>query len=250
MNPDRHPALRDSREPKEARAPLACWMERWSARRSLPRHRHTHAYLAIVLSGGYEECGSRGRYRVRAGDVLVHGAFDSHLDRFGDGETRVLNLTVAGGAPEYGLGRITDPDALLRAVRCGAAEAGICLRQQLTEAKSRPDDWPDLLARDLLADPACPLAGWAHRHGFAAETLSRGFGRVFAVSPAAFRLEARARRAFTRIVGTDEPLTAIAADTGFADAAHMSRAIRALTGFPPRHWRESNSFKTGEMRFG
>jgi AraC-like DNA-binding protein len=233
-----------------ARAPLACWMERWSARHCLPRHRHPHAYLAIVLCGGYEECGSRGRYRVRPGDVLVHGAFDSHLNRFGDGETRVLNLAVPGLAPEYGLGRISDPDALVRAARGGAAEAGLCVRQQLTEAKSRPDDWPDLLARDLLADPACPLAGWAHRHGFAAETLSRGFGRVFAVSPAAFRLEARTRRAFARIVGTDEPLTAIAADTGFADSAHMSRAIRALTGFPPRHWRESNPFKTGEMRFG
>lgn len=249
MSPVGPAALPDSLEPKEARAPHACWLERWSPRRSLPRHRHAHAYLAIVLAGGYEECGSRGRYRVRPGDVLVHGAFDSHLDRFGDGETRVLNLTVPGGAPEYGLGRITDPDALLRAAKSGAT-AGMCLRQQLTEAKSRPEDWPDLLARDLLADPACPLAGWAQRHGFAAETLSRGFGRVFGVSPAAFRLEARARRAFTRIVGTDEPLTAIAADTGFADSAHMSRALRALTGFPPRHWRESNPFKTGEMRFG
>jgi AraC-like DNA-binding protein len=244
-----HPAPPDSLAPTEARAPLTCWLERWGARHCLPRHRHSRSYLAVVLSGGYEECGSRGRYRVRTGDVLLHGAFDSHLNRFEDGETRVLNLALPGLAPAYGLGRIADPDALVHAAERGAAEAGDCLRQQLTEAESGADDWPDLLARDLLANPACRLAGWADRHGLAAETISRGFGRVFAMSPATFRLEARARQALLRILASHEPLAVIAADTGFADSAHMSRAVHALTGFAPRHWRESNSFKTTEMRF-
>ena len=227
---------------------VGCWMERWGAGHQLARHRHRQAYVAVVLAGGYEECGSRGRYRVRPGDVLVHDRFDSHLDRFDGGETHVLNLALAGSAPSYALGRIADPDALVHAARRGPAEAGACLREQLTEAECEPEDWPDLLARDLLANPACPLGPWADRRGLAAETISRGFGRVFALSPAAFRLEARARHAFFRIVGSHEPLTFIALETGFADAAHMSRAVRALTGFPPRHWRRSNSFKTADTR--
>lgn len=227
---------------------VGCWMERWGAGHHLARHRHRQAYVAVVLSGGYEECGSRGRYRVRSGDVLVHDLFDSHLDRFDDAATHVLNLALAGSAPSYALGRIADPDALVHAAERGPAEAGTCLREQLTEAERKPEDWPDLLARDLLANPACPLGDWADRHGFAAETLSRGFGRVFAMSPAAFRREARARRAFIRIAGGHEPFTFIALETGFADAAHMSRAVRALTGFPPVHWRQSNSFKTTGTR--
>ncbi len=225
---------------------VSCWVERWNAGQRLARHRHPQAYLTVVLSGGYEECGSRGRYRVRPGDVLVHDVFDSHLNRFEDRDTQLLNLALPGLAPRYGLARIADADELMHAAERGPAEAGDCLREQLAEAECGPEDWPDLLACDLLADPECPLGSWADSHGFAAETISRGFGRVFAISPAAFRLEVRARHAFVRIVAGSESLTTIAAETGFADSAHMSRAVRALTGFPPGHWRKSNSFKTKE----
>jgi AraC-like DNA-binding protein len=247
MTTIRHPALRDSVEPNGNLTAIACWMERWRAGHRLPRHRHRQAYVAVVLSGGYEECGSRGRYRVRPGEVLVHDVFDSHLNRFADRDTHVLNLTLPGLAPSYGFGRIADPDALVRAAERGPMEAGHCLREQLAGAERRPEDWPDLLACDLLANPAYPLGSWATSHGFAAETISRGFGRVFAMSPAAFRLEARAHQAFARIARSNEPLTTIAAETGFADSAHMSRAVHALTGFPPRHWRKSNAFKTREI---
>jgi len=225
---------------------VSCWAERWGPGQHLARHRHPRAYLTVVLSGGYEECGSRGRYRVRPGDVLVHDVFDSHLNRFEDRHTQLLNLALPGLAPRYGLGRIADPDALMRAAERGPAEAGQCLREQLAEIERDPADWPDLLARDLLADPVCSLGSWADSHGFAAATISRGFGRVFAISPARFRLEVRARHAFVRIVAGAEPLTTIAAETGFADSAHMSRAVRALSGFPPGHWRKSNPFKTKE----
>jgi AraC-like DNA-binding protein len=236
--------LADAAEPNAGLTAVACWTERWGARHRLARHRHRRAYVTVVLSGGYEECGSRGRYRVRPGDVLVHDAFDSHLDRFDGSDTHLLNLALAGLAPAYGFGRITDADELVHAAERGPAEAGQCLRQQLAAAECAPQDWPDLLACDLLANPTRALGSWADGHGFAAATLSRGFGRVFAISPAAFRLEARARQAFVRIIAGREPLTAIAAEAGFADSAHMSRAVRALTGFPPRYWRKSNSFKT------
>jgi AraC-like DNA-binding protein len=32
-------------------------------------------------------------------------------------------------------------------------------------------------------------------------------------------------------------LSAIAAEAGFSDQAHMTRAIAELTGKPPSHWR-------------
>ncbi|MDC0716159.1 helix-turn-helix domain-containing protein [Nannocystis bainbridge] len=40
-----------------------------------------------------------------------------------------------------------------------------------------------------------------------------------------------------RVVEGDEPLATIAATAGFADQAHMTRDIRALTGRTPGEWR-------------
>jgi hypothetical protein len=40
------------------------------------------------------------------------------------------------------------------------------------------------------------------------------------------------------------------AAAGFADQAHMSRAIRVLTGATPGNWRRSNSFKTAKTAYG
>jgi transcriptional regulator GlxA family with amidase domain len=44
------------------------------------------------------------------------------------------------------------------------------------------------------------------------------------------------------------PLARIAAEAGFADQAHMTRALGALTGRCPGHWRRSNKFKTASAR--
>ena len=219
--------------------------QNWSPYHRIPRHRHDCAYVAVVLSGTYEECGSRGRFRAGPGDVLLHSAFDAHLDRFQKQGAQILNLMVASAAPaSFSIGRVGDPDAIVRVAERDPIEAGIQLRAQLHEAHGALPDWPDLLATDLLRDPDCRLQTWASNHGLAAATISRGFGKVFGVTPATFRMEVRTRCALARITGGDEPLARIAAATGFADQAHMSRATRALTGSPPSWWRRSNPFKT------
>ena len=77
------------------------------------------------------------------------------------------------------------------------------------------------------------------------QTVSRGFTRIYGISPATFRAEIRARKAFRQIVQTAESMVEIASVIGFSDQAHMTRAVRALTGATPTHWRlRSNSFKT------
>jgi len=70
---------------------------------------------------------------------------------------------------------------------------------------------------------------------------------VFETSPAAFRAEARVHRALALMAAGGASLAGIAAGTGFADQAHMTRAIRALTGRPPGYWLRSNWFKTRRM---
>ncbi len=226
-------------------ASVTAGRERWDAHTAVPRHRHEHAYAAIVLAGGYEECGSHGRFRVGPGDVLLHGPFDAHLDRFFAAGAHILNLVVPALAlPRFRRGRVADADIIARLAQRDRCAAGDELVRQLRAQPPVCVDWPDLLAAELLRDPSCRLDAWARRHGLAPATISRGFRRTFGVTPAAFRLEARTHRAFERIVTSAQPLADLAQATGFADQAHLTRAVRALTGASPAAWRPSNRFKT------
>ena len=203
---------------------------------AIARHRHAPPYAALVLAGGYEECGTFGRHRVQAGAVLLHRSFDSHLNRFGARGARVLNLLLAA-QPAFALGAVSDPDTIARLAERDPVAAGAALEEQLRPLPLRSGDWPDTLAQDLQRDPQLRLQRWAHQHRLAAATLSRGFREVFATTPAGFRVELRARAALTLIAGGDAPLATIAASIGFADQAHMTRAVKVLTGHPPGHWR-------------
>ncbi len=224
---------------------LSSGREQWSASSFLPRHFHHRAYAAIVLSGGYEEGGNGGRFRVGAGDVLIHNTFDAHLNRFEVRGATILNLELPGSVTGLRTGRVADPDAIVRTAETDAEAAIGLLFTQLSEGARAADDWPDILAAEILRDPSCRLDRWAVAWGIAPETLSRGFGRLYGTTPAGFRAETRARRAFEQIVQSATPLAEIATLAGFADQAHMTRAVRALTGAPPRDWRRgSNLFKT------
>jgi len=68
-------------------------------------------------------------------------------------------------------------------------------------------------------------------------SLSRGFRSAFGVSPKRFGLESKAHTALRRIREGATALSTIAADAGFSDQTHMTRAIADLTGNSPSHWR-------------
>jgi AraC-like DNA-binding protein len=107
-------------------------------------------------------------------------------------------------------------------------------------------DWPDELAIDIRRHPALCLTEWAQNRGMAPASISRGFRRVYEVSPTAFRAQLRARRAWRSLVNGDLPLAVVALDNGFADQAHMTRAVTIVTGRSPSQWRRLglSRFKT------
>lgn len=227
---------------------IANGTERWGGGTCIPRHRHASGYAAIVLSGSYEECGTRGRFRVGPGDVLLHSPFDAHLDRFGLMGAQILNLELGDDlGVGASFGRLADADALARHVASDPEEAALRLRDVLLPAIPSLKDWPDMLAAELIDNPSLCLGAWAEANGLAAETLSRGFRKVFGIPPAVFRAEVRTHRTFADIVSSDAPLALIAVARGFADQAHLTRAMRALTGAPPSAWRRSNRFKTSAL---
>ena len=215
--------------------------ERLDAGTSIPRHRHRDGYVTVILSGGYHEAGFDGRRELDAGTVIVHRPYDAHLDHVGRGGADLINLPLPAGLVLPVAFRIDDPDAIARLAEIDPRAAAESLRP--SEAVRGASDWPDRLAADLVEAPDQRLGSWADRVGLAAETVSRGFQSAYGVAPARFRAEVRARQAMMMIERGDFGLAAIAAECGYSDQPHLNRAIVALTGRPPGHWRRSIPFK-------
>lgn len=182
--------------------------------RTFHRHHHLRGYAAVLIGGSCHESGDRGRFDARAGDVLIHAAFDGHADRIGARGAMFINIPLSrpfGGS----FGRVRDLDLLMKTVESDPLEAEDCLRDQFVPASNPPNDWPDLLAQALRADPELRLESWALHHGIHPASVSRGFRLAYGISPKRYRLEQRAARAARRIVGTATGLAAVAAIAAF-----------------------------------
>jgi AraC-like DNA-binding protein len=135
------------------------------------------------------------------------------------------------------LGR-TDPDAVVSLVERREWAAAALLISSSDKYEPGHQDWPDELATALINNASVNLSSWRESRGISAWTLSRGFAKVFGISPSAFRARARARQAWRAIRSTDTALVEIAAQCGFADQAHMTRTVKGMTDKCPSAWRE------------
>lgn len=213
----------------------------------LARHRHREPFAAIVLSGGYEEAGDTGRHRVRAGDVVLHRAFESHSDAFGRGGAQVLVLPPPSAWTGISRGRVDDPDQLARLAERDPGEAVAALAESLAPVPPQPIDWPDRLAQALRRDPDLCISQWAAACGLHPGSVSRGFRQLYGLTPQAFRLVQRTHRAIEAILGSAAALSDVAQACGFADQAHMSRAVRRLADASPAALRRTRQEKGPEL---
>ena len=202
----------------------------------LPRHRHAEAFAAIVLCGSYIEAGDSGRHRVAAGDVIFHAAYEHHLDRFGSSRVEVLILPIAALWSGPAIATIDNPDTVARLAERNTDDAIEAILTTMIERVPTAEDWPDLLAADLLKKPCINLAEWSSEHRLHRGSLARGFRQTFGITPGEFRSVARTRKAM-RYLG-DLALNEAAFESGFADQAHMSRAVKRMTGLTPRRLKE------------
>ncbi|OLN27671.1 L-rhamnose operon transcriptional activator RhaR [Desulfovibrio sp. DV] len=86
-------------------------------------------------------------------------------------------------------------------------------------------------AEDIRLEELAAAAGLSPWH------LARAVTRQTGLPPHAHLLECRCRAARDRLAGP-QPLADIAAEVGFADQSHMTRAFRARFGLPPGAWRK------------
>lgn len=213
---------------------------------ALDRHCHEEAYVALVISGAYEEAGDHGRFQVAAGHAVFHEAFEAHLNRFSQAGAVVLNLGLSvGRSHPSAIAKVADVDSVVRTAENDRRDAIDLLLSMATSWEPQSADWPDELAAALMQNPSLRLSEWGEERGLAPWNISRGFPQIFGISPKAFRARSRARHAWKSIQNTSEPLAKIAAHLGFADQAHMTRSVKQLTGTGPGMWRAAaNRFNT------
>jgi AraC-like DNA-binding protein len=84
----------------------------------------------------------------------------------------------------------------------------------------------------------CQLAEEA---GLSRSQFDRQFRRLYGTAPREYLLRTRVRAACRRLRETDDPVTAIAIDTGFYDHSHLSRTFRRFTGSSPTLYRKRHA---------
>lgn len=222
------------------------------------RHGHDPAYFTAVLDGAYEETVGSACTQVQRGAVLFHPSGEEHAVRFSAPSTRIFRVLplremheaarlagvqldatprdVPSMAPyvdrmhrEFLTGDVTTPLAL-DAIAC----------ELIAHVARRPrrasDDAGARRARDLLEahlDRAPSLSDLANATNCHPITLARAFRRAFGSSVGSYVRRRRLQEACRLLRCSDIPIATIAAQTGFADQAHLTRALRNAVGVTP-----------------
>ena len=221
-------------------------------------------YVAVVLEGAMEKRFAHRPQVLRAGSAITIPVSATHETRFGDAPTRVLkiNATADGrdGPAESLLddlvhvegNRVTDLGWRLAAelhARDAAAELsleGLALEALASVARSASADrgraqvprWL-VSARELLeTSPDLPsLTTLADAVGVHPSHLARTFRSAYGMTVGDYARRLRLDRARTALAATDTPIALVAAEAGFADQSHFTRAFKRYTGLTPASYR-------------
>ncbi|MDP2259972.1 MAG: AraC family transcriptional regulator [Caulobacter sp.] len=194
-------------------------------------HRHGEAQISCLLAGDYAEDSLSGPREAFGGAVSVKPAGFEHENRFGVDGALILSVALpdAPFAERYRIGRATAGRDLLAAGPAGLAM--LCGGLRESEPDARPAVWLNG-ARQRLASGAAS-AEVARGLGLHPVRFAALFRAAFREPPSAWRQARRLSRAVTGVVAGQARLADLAVEAGFSDQAHMTRAVKAATGFSP-----------------
>ncbi len=240
-----------------------------------PPHSHD-TYVVGTIETGADAVSARGfRGHAGPGDLVfimpqdvhdgapVEGGYSYRMSYPGEDFMRMVaeavGRTRVQGAPLFRAPVVHDPEgaglfsAAHRALEAG--EDGLAGEELLLRAYARAlvlhAGVPDAVAGDE-ASPVrrvraliearfqedLSLAELAGEAGFSTHHLIRAFRREIGITPHAYLIDVRVRRAQERLRAGWAPAQ-VAADVGFADQAHLTRTFRARIGVPPAAYRRA-----------
>ena len=120
---------------------------------------------------------------------------------------------------------------VLKMAKCEPRKRGTLAPWQLKRAT---DFIEQHCLRGIRLEELASLTGLSQSH------FSHSFKASTGLAPHDWQMNARLAHAKTLLKSGDHPLTAIAAETGFADHAHFSRAFRKHVGVAPSQWKKSH----------
>ena len=241
-----------------------------SSGRSFPRHAHDGFGIGVLHAGAHRSWSGVGHVEATAGDVITVNPGEMHDGGPVRGEARSWRMLylepgiLAQALREdlRGEVEITRPvlhDALLanRFTQVFATlttsfpdvlavEEGVSrmLALLLVRYGSRPLPVigpPPPVTRALQRLTKAPeqpttLTELATLSGVSRFQLIRGFSRAVGVTPHAYLLQERVRLA-RRLLAAGRPPVEVAAEAGFADQSHLTRAFRRQLGVTPARYR-------------
>jgi AraC family transcriptional regulator len=227
-----------------------------------PRFGPEHGYLAVVLDGGLEKTFARTTIGLGAGASITIPAEAEHAAFFGDRGARVLVVRPARAtgllkdvrdARDAGIAALARRIAgELSATDAAAPTAveGLALELVSAAVRAAPNGvpsarppWLAAVIEQLHAEPdgAVSVAQLAAAANVHPAHLARMFRRHYGVSIATYLRRLRLDRAAAKLAGSDAPVARIAAEEGFADQSHFTRAFTCHTGVTPARYRRLTS---------
>ena len=220
---------------------------RFPAGLELPPHAHPDTNIAVVLAGGWFT-GNEAPYRdCFAPTVVVEPAGEVHANRFGPVETAVLSLSLQAERLGSAVGDVTrrflhvrDPYIEVLARRAAyeldrpddvtplaveAAALELVARLARAAGLERRPTWLEkvrAVLHDRYAD-SLTLNEIADAVGMEPDRLARGFRRTYGEPLGDYLRRIRVNAAARLLETTDEPISQVAGEVGFADQAHLTR---------------------------
>lgn len=242
--------------------------------RTFPRHAHDQFGIGLIVSGGHRSWSGLGTVDARAGNLITVNPGELHDGSPMNGVSRAWRMlyfdpTLVACSLEGALdGEWSRPIEFARPAiddpRCAALFQQLFAKATLPDSEpmaveelslhflasafrrhgayqARCDDRLPSMARvrqrlDEAPEQAASLAELAAEVGVSRYQLLRGFVRETGMTPHAYRVQRRVRVARQLII-EGQALSQVAADTGFADQSHMTRAFTRQFGISPGRYR-------------
>lgn len=236
----------------------------FDAKLRYPQHEFPWGYLVLTSRGDYQHTAKGQAYECKQGTLLVLPPSYSHSCRFGLNGARCISIlpdAAFQGDPmiqrllsDHRRLHLPDAERLQRSIEreLGASDAaaGLALQaatlEMIAQACRHIDapsqhapPWLFRVRERLHDDPsvAPSLPELAKLAGVHPAHLTQCFRRVHGVSIGEYLRRLRVEQARDALTATDAPISAIAADAGFADQSHFTRVFHRVTGETPLAWR-------------